>query len=153
MSWPEVVITVLKLVDGDRIGDLSGHSVPLVDFPVCKPSQTISSCDLWFLWQGWIEKVSCSGPCGSPNSLRWCSWWVWTAWLGHHVDGAYGWRLILGRIRNADFWCGVPVWWLPSAPSPGFWRLTYWEGTRQLRHIGAWHRRSRGFCRCRESNF
>ncbi len=45
MSWPEFVVKILKLVDGDSICDFSGQGVPLVDHPVCDcagPLQTFS---------------------------------------------------------------------------------------------------------------
>jgi len=45
VSWREVVVAILKLVDSDSICDFGGQGIPLVDHPVCEcvgPLQTFS---------------------------------------------------------------------------------------------------------------
>jgi len=84
VSWPEVVVAILNLVDRDSICDFSGQGVPLVDHPVCEcvgPLQTFSRS---LARQSPRMTSDSSGGAGlrewaavdrgSPNLLRWCRW-------------------------------------------------------------------------------
>jgi len=129
VSWPEVIITILKLVDGDSICDFCGQGVPLVDHLVCECVGLLLTFSRSLARQSPRMTSDASGGAGlrewaavdrRVHSLRWCRWRVWIAVSGLHVDGTHGKSLILGRqggLRSANYWCGAIVWWLSSAPS------------------------------------